>query len=337
MKHVFLENLGIESEASNNVIAKNEKCDNDEMERVRVVMGLSFDNRKFLIIDNQINQFNQCTDLLPEVYMINAKTAVLENDTILVKQGANEDEICIPKIEMNGLADYDSNTGYIKGGVSIQWQTVNFNYSRKWKLSINSMNSEETLGLTFATLIAEFLRTKAIPEQDAFRFATYANLAEIKISGSLSTGVEVLEALQTAIIKMNNAEIPSENRHLFITTDLLVETHNVDTTKSSAILGEFDSITEVPKTIFYTAIDLLDGKVSGKEKRGFKKSSDGKDINFLIVEKSSVMQFTKYKLSKAISPEDNPDANTWIFKFNEYGFIDVHKYKPAGIYLHYRA
>ena len=334
MKHDFLENLGIESKASNNVIAKNEKCDNDEMERARVVMGLSFDNRKFLIIDNQ---FNKYTDLLPEVYMINAKTAVLKNDTILVKQGANEDEICIPKIEMNELADYDSNTGYIQGGVSIQWQTVNFNYSRKWKLSINSMDSEETLGLTFSELITELLRTKGIPEQDAFRFARYANLAEIKITGSLSTGAEVLEALQTAIIKMDNADIPSENRHLFITTDLLVEAQNVNTTKSRAILGKFDSITEVPKTIFYTAIDLLDGKVSGKEKRGFKKSSDGKDINFLIVEKSSIMQFTKYKLSKAISPEDNPDGNTWIFKFNEYGFIDVYNDRTAGIYLHYRA
>ena len=334
MKHVFLENLGIESKASNNVIAKNEKCDNDEMERARVVMGLSSNNRKFLIIDNQINQFNQCTDLLHEVYMINAKTAVLENDTTLVKQGLNEDEICIPKIEMNGLTDYDSNTGYIQDDVSIQWQTVNFNYSRKWKLSINSMNSEKTLGLTFTKIITELLKTKAIPEQDAFRFATYANLAGIKISGNISTGAEVLEELQTAIIKMNNADIPSENRHLFITTDLLVEAQNVDTTKSRAILGKFDSITEVPKTIFYTAIDLLDGKVSGKEKRGFKKSSDGKDINFLIVEKSSVMQLTKYKLSKAISSKDNPD--NWTFNFNEYVFIDVHKYNPAGIYLHYR-
>ena len=116
------------------------------------------------------------------------------------------------------MADYDHNTGYIQGGVSIQWQTVNFNYSRKWKLSIKSMDSEETLGLTFAKLIAELLRTKAIPEQDAFRFARYANLAEIKISGNISTGAEVLEALQTAIIKMNNADIPSEKHHLFITT-----------------------------------------------------------------------------------------------------------------------
>ena len=334
MKHDFLENLRNESESSDNVIAKNETRDNDEMELARIVMGLSFNKRKFLIIDNQINQFKKYTDLLAELYMNNAKIAVLESNTTLVKQGVNENEICIPKIEMNGLADYDSNTGYTVGAIFMT-QTVNFNYSRKWKFSINSMDNEKTLGLTFATLISEFLRTKAIPEQDAFRFAMYANLAEIKISGSLSTGAEVLEALQTAMIKMNNIDIPSENRHLFITTDLLVEAQNVNTTKSRIILGEFDSINKVPKTIFYTAIDLLDGKVSGKEKRGFKKSSDGKDINFLIVEKSSVMQFTKYKLSKAISSRDNPD--TWIFKFNEYGFIDVYKYKPVGIYLHYRA
>ena len=100
------------------------------MERARVVMGTSFDNRKFLIIDNQINQFNQCTDLLPELYMINAKTAVLENDTTLVKQGLNEDEICIPKIEMNGLTDYDSNTGCTLGAIFMT-QNVNFNYSRE--------------------------------------------------------------------------------------------------------------------------------------------------------------------------------------------------------------
>ena len=335
MKHYFLENLRNESEASDNVITKNEKCDNDEMERVRIVMGLSFDNKKFLIIDNQITQLKKYTDLLAEIYMNNAKTAVLESDTTLVKQGADENEIIIPKIEMNGLTDCDS--GYIQAGVSLQWQTVNFNYSRKWKFNINSVDNEETLGLTFATLIAEFLRTKVIPEQDAFRFATYANLAEIKISGSLSTGAEVLEALQTAMIKMNNANIPSENRHLFIITDLLLEAQNVDTTKSLAILEKFDSITEVSKTIFYTAIDLLDSTVSGKEKSGFKKSSEGKDINFIIVEKSSVMQFTKYKLSKVISPEDNPNGDAWIFKLHEYGFIDVCKYKPAGIYLHYRA
>ena len=65
-----------------------------------------------------------------ELCMINAKTAVLENDTILVKQGANEDEICIPKIEMNGLADYDSNTGCTLGAIFMT-QNVNFNYSRE--------------------------------------------------------------------------------------------------------------------------------------------------------------------------------------------------------------
>ena len=157
MKDDFLENLRNESESSDNVIEKNETRDNDEMELARIVMGLSCNNRKFLIIDNQINQFKKYTDLLAEVYMNNAKTAVLASDTTLVKQGANENEICIPKIEMSGLADYDRNTGYTVGA-TFTIQNVYFNYSRKWKFSINLMDNEETLGLTFVTLIAEFFR-----------------------------------------------------------------------------------------------------------------------------------------------------------------------------------
>ena len=270
-----------------------------------------------------------------ELYMNYAKTAVLESNATLTKQGANEDEICIPKIEMSGLADYDRNTGYTQSGISMTWQNVKFNYTLRWKFNVDTIYDEKTLELILKQLIDEVVRTKIIPQHDAFRFARYADLAGIKVSGTLSTGVEVLEALQVATIAMNNADIPSENRHLFITSDLLLEAQNIDANKSYSILVKFTSITEVPKNMFHTTIDLLDGKCSGKEKTGFKKASDRKDINFLIVEKSSVMQLTKYKEGKIISPEDNQDGDALVLYLHEYGFTDVCRYKPVGIYLHY--
>ena len=102
-------------------------------------------------------------------------------------------------------------------------------------------------------------------------------------------------------------------------------------------MGVFASITKVPSARFYTAIDLLDGKTNGEEKGGFKKATAGKDINFLIIEKSAVIQFTKHNVNKAIPPEDNPDADAWIFNFREYGLTDVYENKTAGIYLHHKA
>jgi hypothetical protein len=286
---------------------------------------------------NQIAKFKKYVDLLDEVYQNGAKTAVLESDATLAKQGANANEIVIPKLDMDGLGNYDRNSGYVNGSVEMKNETVTFNYDRGRKFSVDAMDNEETMGLSFGKLAAEFLRTKVIPEQDAFRFATYANLAGTKVSGSLSTGTDVLTALQTATSTMDDLEVPTEKRHLFITPSLLIAVQNVDTTKSRDILGAFASITKVSSARFYTAIDLLDGKTSGEEKGGFKKATAGKDINFLIVEKSAVLQFTKHNVNKAIPPEDNPDADAWIFNFREYGLTDVYKNKTAGVYLHHKA
>ena len=286
---------------------------------------------------NQIAKFKKYTDLLDEVYKNAAKTAVLESDATLARQGANANEIIIPKLDMDGLGDYDRNSGYVDGNVTMTNETVIFNYDRARKFSVDTMDNEETAGLAFGKLAAEFIRTKVVPEQDAFRFSTYANLAGTKVSGALSAGTDVLTALQTAISAMDDAEVPTENRHLFITPALLIVAQNVDTNKSRDILGAFASITKVPQSRFYTAIDLKDGKTGGEESGGYAKATEGKDINFMIVEKSAILQFTKHNVNKAIPPEDNPDADAWIFNFREYGLADVYENKTAGIYLHHKA
>lgn len=285
---------------------------------------------------NQIAKFKKYTDLLDEVYKNAAKTAVLESDATLAKQGANANEIIIPKLDMDGLGDYDRNSGYVDGSVTMTNETVTFNYDRGRKFSVDTMDNEETAGLAFGKLAAEFIRTKVVPEQDAFRFATYANLAGTKVSGALSAGTDVLAALQTATSAMDDAEVPTENRHLFITPALLIAAQNVDTDKSRDILSAFASITKVPQSRFYTAIDLKDGKTGGEEAGGYAKATEGKDINFMIVEKSAILQFTKHNVNKAIPPEDNPDADAWIFNFREYGLADVYENKTAGIYLHHK-
>ncbi len=286
---------------------------------------------------NQIAKFKKYTDLLDEVYKNAAKTAVLESDATMAKQGANANEIIISKLDMDGLGDYDRNSGYVNGNVTMTNETVTFNYDRGRKFSVDAMDNEETVGLAFGKLSAEFIRTQVVPEQDAFRFATYAELAGTKISGTLSAGTDVLTALQTATSAMDDAEVPAENRHLFITPALLIAAQNVDTNKSRDILGSFASITKVPQSRFYTAIDLKDGKSGGEETGGYAKATEGKDINFMIVEKSAILQFTKHNVNKAIPPEDNPDADAWIFNFREYGLADVYENKTAGIYLHHKA
>lgn len=259
---------------------------------------------------NAITKFKTYIALLDEVYKQASLTADLDSDPTLVKAGANANEIIIPKISMDGLADYSRNSGYVKGDVTLTNETVTFNYDRGRKFSVDNMDNEETAGLAFGRLSSEFIRVKVAPEQDAFRFATYAGttgISKVSAGATLSSGNDVLTALITAQNKMDEDEVSPENRILYITPTLYNLAINVDTTKSKAVLD------------------------------GFAKATTAKDINFMIIQKSAVIQYPKHTVNKVVTPEENQTDDSWLFFFRAYGLADVYENKAAGIYLHHKA
>ena len=284
---------------------------------------------------NSIQLSKVYTNLLDEVYQQSALTAVLESDASLARQGANANEIVIPKLAMDGLADYSRNSGYVNGDVTLNWETVQFNYERGRMFSVDNMDNEETQNIAFGRLAGEFIRTKVVPELDAFRFAKYASVVGAgTATGALATGADVIAALRTATSAMDEAEVPMEDRHLFITPTLLGLVEDMDTTKSKEVLARFASITKVPQTRFYSAIELLDGKSIGEEKGGYKKADGAADLNFEIIHKPATLQFTKHAVPKVISPELNQDADAWKYGYRNYGLCDTYENKAAGIYVH---
>lgn len=289
---------------------------------------------------NAITKFKTYIALLDEVYKQAALTNDLDCDPTLAKAGANANEIIIPKMNMDGLADYSRNSGYVKGDVTLTNETVTFNYDRGRKFSVENMDNAETAGVAFGRLSSEFIRTKVAPEQDAFRFATYAGttgISKVATGATLADGSAVLTALITAQNKMDEDEVSPENRILYITPTLYNLAINVDLTKSKAVLDGFSKVVKVPQSRFYTAIDLADGSTEGETAGGYKKATGAKDINFMIIQKSAVIQYPKHTVNKVVSPEENQTDDSWMFFFRAYGLADVYENKAAGIYLHHKA
>lgn len=290
---------------------------------------------------NAITLFKKYISLLDEVYKNAATTSVLDSDAALAQQGANANEIVIPKLSMDGLADYSRNGGYVGGSVTLTNETVTFNYDRGRKFSVDAMDNEETAGLAFGKLASEFIRTKVAPEMDAFRFATYAGLtgiSKVSAGATLSDGAGVISALRAATTKMDEDEVPMEGRLLFITPTLKGLVEDMDTTKSREVMGRFAQLVLVPQTRFYTAIDLQDGTTSGEEAGGFiKNATSGKDINFMVIHKPALLQYTKHTVNKIITPEQNQTSDGWMFFYRAYGLADAYDNKLAGIYLHHKA
>lgn len=283
---------------------------------------------------NAITHFKKYIDLLDTVYQQAAATSILDADATTVRMGANAGEFLIPKISMNGLADYSRSTGYVKGDVTIGYETKMCNYDRGRKFTVDAMDNEETAGIAFGKLASEFIRTKVVPEMDAFRFAKYAGTANIlSESGALTTGTDVLTALQTAVNAQDEAEVSPEGKVLFITPTLLTLAKNVDLTKSKAILERFEQTITVPQTRFYTGINTLDGTSPDETAGGYTAASGAYKINFMIVNKDAVIQFGKHTVNKVVSPEENQTDDGYMFFYRAYSIAETYENKVKGIYL----
>lgn len=86
---------------------------------------------------NAITTFKKYVTLLDEVYAQAALSSVLDSDASLAREGANANEIIIPKLSMDGLGDYSRNGGYTSGDVTLTNETVKFNYDRGRKFSVD--------------------------------------------------------------------------------------------------------------------------------------------------------------------------------------------------------
>lgn len=268
---------------------------------------------------------------LDEVYKNEAKTSILDGDETTVQKGLNG-EIKVAKLDMDGLGDFDRKSGYTSGSTTFKWETVKYDKERSQDLRIDRLDNQEALGMPFAKLSSEFLRTKVVPETDAARIAKIASVDGIsEKEETLNDGAGVVSALRACTNKMDEDEVSTENRILFITPTLKGMVDDLDTTKSKKVLERFSTIIEVPQTRMYTAVKLNDGTSD----YGYKKETGANDINFLCVEKSAVVtamdQFIKY-----FTPDEDQNGDSNVFKYrnnNLYGH--VYENKLAGVYCSY--
>ncbi len=298
---------------------------------------------------NAITLAKEFVPLLDETYTLASLTADLDGAAELARQGANANELIIPMMSLQGLGDYSRNSGYVDGDVTLTNETVTCNFDRGRMFTVDTMDDLETAGIAFGRLASEFIRTKVVPELDAFRLSKYASASGISsATGTLDTGEKAVAALRKAVTKLDEDEVPLEDRYLFITPTLHGLIADMDTTKSREVLGRFQKIVDVPQTRFYTAITQKSGRITtsgsgdavttdDQSAGGYAKATGGKDINFMVIHKPAVIQFQKHVAPKIIEPQQNPTADAYKFGYHNVGVAGVYQNKAAGIYVHHKA
>ena len=282
--------------------------------------------------------------ILDEIYKAEAKSAILRANDAEVKAGQNAKDVMLFKMDVKGLGDYSAANGFASGDATGTWETHTLTQDRGRSFSIDSVANADDLNMAVGTLGGEFLRTQVIPEVDAYTFASIGAIATANsnvVSTDISTAANAIAAVDTALGALDDAEVPSVGRILFMREDfyrlfasgLTRTTMNGDGVINSAIKSYEDAlIVRVPKARFATAITTNNG--SNSAQGGYSLTTSGYRINFLALHPSACKQIVKHVVSRMFTPEQNQqaDAYKWDYRLL-YDLVGMTE-KANGIYMH---
>lgn len=297
-------------------------------------------------VTNSIALAQKYLPLLDEVYKASSKSAILDTANERV-QWIGADTVKMLVLTEMGMANYSRNAGFVPGDTNGAWETFQIEQDRGRSYMVDVMDNDETLGQVIGNLLGEVERLHIVPELDAYRFAKFAGTTGIDgTTGTVTPGTtDVKGLISAAEASMDDNEVPDEGRILFISPNAKnglkgnIERRIINSEANVSYEVEyFDGmrLITVPQGRFVTAITLANPTASNGA-GGYSAATGAKNINFMIVHPTAVMQVVKHVAPRLFSPEQNIEADAWKLNYRIYHDAFVLPQKAKGIYLHAEA
>ncbi len=138
---------------------------------------------------NSIESATRYSGELDKLFTAKSATGFLADNTF-AKKFVGAKTVMIPDVDFQGLADYDRDTGYSRGAITVANTAYTMQMDRARSLQIDREDLDETgiAGLA-GKILGEYVRTKVVPECDAYVISKLAGLAITRgntIAGSAS-------------------------------------------------------------------------------------------------------------------------------------------------------
>lgn len=295
---------------------------------------------------NTVSLVSAFLALIDRAYKLQSKTAMLDALT-QAPSFLNANEVKVMKLSMVGLGTYSRVTGYPAGDLTAAWETMQLAAERGRAFSLDRMDNEEMLGLALGNLVSEWMRLYVAPEIDAYRFAKYATAAiaaSNQATPATLSSSTVLAAIDAAVLAMNEDEVPEDGRKLYLSMtvkqylEAAISRTLANESGVNKLLNIYNNmeVIGVPQGRFYTAITLNAG--SSSDAGGYiMNASTGKEINFMIVHPTAVLQPIKLNQVKYFDPDTNQTADAHLWQYRLYHDAFAYENRVNGIYVHNKA
>jgi len=277
-----------------------------------------------------------------------ATSGWMEDNAGQVKySGGNE--VKIPTISTQGLGDYDRDNGFVRGAVTLSYETYKMTQDRGRTFSLDAMDVDESNFIANAgNVMGVFQSEHVIPEIDSYRYSKIFAIA--KAGGKVTEGYTAAKA---TIVEKLKADIQGIRNTVSLNADLVIimspitagilsdalensrriDIGNFKQGEIDLTIKKFDGlpIIEVPSARLKTLYKKQDGKTGGQEAGGLVVDTNAKDINWIITLKNVPIAVSKTDLTRIFTPMENQQANAWKIDYRKYHDIWIPKQRLSLI------
>jgi len=258
--------------------------------------------------------------------------------------------VMIPEMNISGLGDYDRDTGFVSGTVSVTAKpfTLTMDRGRSFQLDRED-NDESGIADLAGQIMGEFVRTQVVPEVDAYVLSKLAGYAVSATQTIVGDPVEdAFEMLSEAIANAQNAVGYDEELVAFVDSRMLVALQNSPDVTRHLVMNDFKkgelhtqvnslngvAILPVPDSRMKTAYEFYDGTTGGQEEGGFAPATGAKSIGMLVLPRRAASLIKKTEQVRCFDPAHNLKADAWKLDYRLYYDVVVKDSLKNGIYAY---
>lgn len=255
---------------------------------------------------------------------------------------AGGSEVKLPKIDMDGLADYDRQNGYAEGDVILAYQTMVMTQDRGRGFTVDAMDADESGALDLMSRLAgEFQRTKVIPEVDAYRISKIVELCEAdkrevysadaatiynKLLGDIGAVRDETGGEEPIVVLMSTpvSTMLGQSTEIAHRLDMMDFARGDVVTKVKSLDGV--PLLTVPSARMNSRIALTaDGK------GGFAPADGAAAINYIVLAQRAPIAVSRTDTLRLFTPQEWQKAHAWHMDYRKFHDLWIPESKRGAI------
>jgi hypothetical protein len=236
-------------------------------------------------------------------------------------------EVSLPELDLSGLSNYDRATGFENGAITISRKVYKLKNDRAKSFALDRMDTDESGVAGIAgKIMGEFVRTKVVPEVDAYVISELTKVATAQSNTAAWNAAEPFAVFNELLAGVQEASGYDEEIICFVDSVAYGALKTSDEFEKSVVVSEFKqgaintkvktvdgvAIIPVPSNRMKDLVTLLDSEAGGFSTDG------GKQVHMLMLPKRAAHLVKKTEKVRVFAPDVNQQMDAYKFDYRIY-------------------